>query len=194
MCKMCVCVSLSLSLKRYPSTTARGKCVNVHAPRASLFLCLKGLVSEDGFARALIFYDDLRGGGGHRRRGVFVPDGKDDAAFTADEPAVGTERDIAQCELDVGVNTPGVDEREFEDVGTLTREWIGDWTSSRADAEEGAIEEELRRRYATRHAFVFQDNGEIERDAEGDAGEADGPERAEVYGSARDKELASTTR
>ena len=161
--------------------------------RVPLFLSLKGLLSEDGFARALIFYDDLSGGG-HRRRSVFVPDGKDDAAFTADEPAVGTERDIAQGELDVGVSTPGVDEREFEDVGTLTREWIGDWTSSRADAEEGAVEEEFRRRYATRHAFVFQDDGEIERDAEGDTGEADGPERAEVYGGARDKELASTTR
>ena len=187
---MCVCVCVCVSFKRYPST-ARGKCVNVHA-RVPLFLSLKGLLSEDGFARALIFYDDLSGG--HRRRSVFVPDGKDDAAFTADEPAVGTERDIAQGELDVGVSTPGVDEREFEDVGTLTRKWIGDWTSSRADAEEGAVEEEFRRRYATRHAFVFQDDGEIERDAEGDTGEADGPERAEVYGGARDKELASTTR
>ena len=50
-------------------------------------------------------------------------------------------------ELDVVVvNFFVVDEREFEDVGTLTRKWIGDWTSSRADAEEGAVEEELRRK------------------------------------------------
>ena len=133
--------------------------------------------------------DDIR-----RRRGgrdefqvLYVPDGENDASFTADEPAVWAERDVAQRELDVGA-TGGdllllfffffLNEREFEEVGAFAR--VGDWTGARADAKEGAVEEELGGRRATSRRSVvcsFREDGEIERDAEGDAGEADGSER-----------------
>lgn len=130
-----------------------------------------------------------------------MPNGEDDPAFTADEPAIRAERDVAQSELDVGV--VGVvfffffDEGEFEDVRALSRSSICDWPGARADAEEGAVEKELRGRCATRLGgggglFVcLRDDEEFERDAEGDAGEADGAERAEVYGGTGDGELTS---
>jgi len=147
--------------------------------------------------------DDIR-----RRRGgrdefqvLYVPDGENDASFTADEPAVWAERDVAQRELDVG-GTGGdlfsffffffLNEREFEEVGAFAR--VGDWTGARADAKEGAVEEELGGRRATSRRSVvcsFREDGEIERDSEGDAGKADGSERAEVYGGAGDGELTS---
>ena len=90
-----------------------------------------------------------------------------------------------------------VDEGEFEDVRALSRSSICDWPDARGDAEEGAVEEELRGRCATRlrgggGLFVcLRDDEEFERDAEGDAGEADGAERAEVYGGTGDGELTS---
>ena len=130
-----------------------------------------------------------------------MPNGEDDPAFTADEPAIRAERDVAQSELDVGVVDVVffffVDEGEFEDVRALSRSSICDWPGARADAEEGAVEEELRGRGATRLGgggglFVcLRDDEEFERDAEGDAGEADGAERAEVYGGTGDGELTS---
>ena len=132
-----------------------------------------------------------------------MPNGEDDSAFTADEPAIRAERDVAQSELDVGVVGVVffvVDEGEFEDVRALSRSsvWVVcDWPGARADAEEGAVEEELRGRCATRLGggdglFVcLRDDEEFERDAEGDAGEADGAERAEVYGGTGDGELTS---
>ena len=87
-----------------------------------------------------------------------MPNGEDDPAFTADEPAIRAERDVAQSELDVGVVVVVVvfffvvDEGEFEDVRALSRSsvWVVcDWPGARADAEEGAVEEELRGRCAT---------------------------------------------
>ena len=131
-----------------------------------------------------------------------MPNGEDDPAFTADEPAIRAERDVAQSELDVGVVGVVffvVDEGEFEDVRALSRSsvWVVcDWPGARADAEEGAVEEELRGRCATSGGggglFVcLRDDEEFERDAEGDAGEADGAERAEVYGGTGDGELTS---
>lgn len=132
-----------------------------------------------------------------------MPNGEDDPAFTADEPAIRAERDVAQSELDVGVVGVVffvVDEGEFEDVRALSRSsvWVVcDWLGARADAKEGAVEEELRGRCATRLGgggglFVcLRDDEEFERDAEGDAGEADGAERAEVYGGTGDGELTS---
>ena len=134
-----------------------------------------------------------------------MPNGEDDPAFTADEPAIRAERDVAQSELDVGVVVVVVffffvDEGEFEDVRALSRSsvWVVcDWPGARADAEEGAVEEELRGRCATRLGgggglFVcLRYDEEFERYAEGDAGEADGAERAEVYGGTGDSELTS---
>ena len=131
-----------------------------------------------------------------------MPNGEDDPAFTADEPAIRAESDVAQSELDVGVVGVVfffVDEGEFEDVRALSRSsvWVVcDWPGARADAEEGAVEEELRGRCATSGGggglFVcLRDDEEFERDAEGDAGEADGAERAEVYGGTGDGELTS---
>ena len=132
-----------------------------------------------------------------------MPNGEDSPAFTADEPAIRAERDVAQSELDVGVVGVVffvVDEGEFEDVRALSRSsvWVVcDWPGARADAEEGAVEKELRGRGATRLGgggglFVcLRDDEEFERDAEGDAGEADGAERAEVYGGTGDGELTS---
>ena len=131
-----------------------------------------------------------------------MPNGEDDPAFTADEPAIRAERDVAQSELDVGVVGVVffvVDEGEFEDVRALSRSsvWVVcDWPGARADAEEGAVEKELRGRCATSGGggglFVcLRDDEEFERDAEGDAGEADGAERAEVYGGTGDGELTS---
>ena len=144
--------------------------------------------------------DDIR-----RRRGgrdefqvLYVPDGENDASFAADEPAVWAERDVAQSEPDIG-DTGGdlllfffLNEREFEEVGAFAR--VGDWTGARADAKEGAVEEKLGGRCAPSRRLVvcsFREDGEIERDAEGDAGEADGSERAEVYDGAGDGELTS---
>ena len=145
--------------------------------------------------------DDIR-----RRRGgrdefqvLYVPDGENDASFTADEPAVWAERDVAQRELDVG-GTGGdlllffffLNEREFEEVGAFAR--VGDWTGARADTKEGAVEEKLGGRRAPSRGSVvcsFREDSEIERDTEGDTGEADGSERAEVYGGAGDGELTS---
>jgi len=188
-----VCVNLFLNYN----------CVSLSFFSKSLRVVTKKKYSERVSAR--VFFrdgdDDIR-----RRRGgrdefqvLYVPDGENDASFTADEPAVWAERDVAQRELDVG-GTGGdlffffffLNEREFEEVGAFAR--VGDWTGARADAKEGAVEEELGGRRATSRRSVvcsFREDGEIERDSEGDAGKADGSERAEVYSGAGDGELTS---
>jgi hypothetical protein len=163
----------------------------------------KKILSERVSTR--VFFRDGDDDIGRRRGGrdyfqvLYVPDGENDASFAADEPAVWAERDVAQSEPDIG-DTGGdlllffffLNEREFEEVGAFAR--VGDWTGARADAKEGAVEEKLGGRCApSRRSVVcsFREDGEIERDAEGDAGEADGSERAEVYDGAGDGELTS---